>query len=80
MADIREGQVRVDADVPSARDKAGYFLCVEQQAKFVGCCPGGQALAVRRCCTITPVDVLAVEVANIQTEVWEHRDGHYCEL
>jgi len=37
MGDIREGQVRVGADVPPAREKADYFLCVEQYAKFVRC-------------------------------------------
>jgi len=24
---------------------------------------------------VTPVDMLAVEVTNIQTKVWEHHDG-----
>jgi len=28
---------------------------------------------------VTPVDMLAVEVTNIQTGVWERRDGRWCE-
>ena len=28
---------------------------------------------------VTPVDMLAVEVTNIQTVVWERRDGRWCE-
>jgi len=28
---------------------------------------------------VTPVDMLAVEVANVQTGVWERRDGRWCE-
>ena len=28
---------------------------------------------------VTPVDMLAVEVANIQSGVWGRRDGHRCE-
>ena len=31
------------------------------------------------CFVETPVDMLAVEFANIQTGVWEHRDGRMCE-
>jgi len=29
------------------------------------------------CCS--PVDMLAVEVADVQTGVWERRDGRWCE-
>jgi len=28
---------------------------------------------------VTPVDLLAIEVANVQAEVWERRDGRWCE-
>jgi len=28
---------------------------------------------------VTPVDMLDVEVVNIQTGVWERRDGRWCE-
>jgi len=34
---------------------------------------------VRRCFAVAPVDMLAVEVANIQTGVWERRNGRRCE-
>jgi len=74
MADTREGQVRVGADVPSAREKAGYSLWVEQQPKVVGCCPGGQALTVRNCCNPS-----WRAAPSIQTGVWERRDGRWCE-
>ena len=50
-----------------------------QQSKVVGCCPEIQALAVRGCCVVTPVDMLAVEVANVQIRVWERRDGRWSE-
>ena len=50
-----------------------------QQFEVVGCCSGIQALTVRRCFVVTPVDMLAVEVANIHTGMWEHRDGRWCE-
>ena len=30
---------------------------------------------VRGCCVVTPVDMLAIEVASVQTGVWERRDG-----
>ena len=65
----------VGADVPSEREETGCFLCVVQQSKVAGCCPGVQALTVRGCCVVTPVDVLAIEVANVQAGVWERRDG-----
>jgi len=42
-------------------------------------CPGVQAFTVRGCLVVTPVDMLAVEVANIQTGVWERRDGRFGE-
>jgi len=53
------------------------FLWVLQQRKVVGCYPGVQNLTVRRCCAVAPVDMLAVEVANIQD--WECRNGRWCE-
>jgi len=31
------------------------------------------------CFVVTPVDMLAVEVTNIQTGIWERRDGRWCE-
>jgi len=36
-------------------------------------------LAVEVMFFVTPVDMLAVEVTNIQTGVWERRDGRWCE-
>jgi len=45
-----------------------------QQLKVVGCCPECQAFTVRRCGTVAPVDMMAIEVANLQTGVWEHGD------
>ena len=51
------------------REEDGCFLWVIQQSKVVGCCPGVQALTVRRCFVVTPVDVLAVEVTNVQTRL-----------
>jgi len=75
LAKTRRGQVRVGADVPSVRGETGCFLWVIQQSKVVGCCPGVQALTVGRCFVVTTVDMLAVEVTNMQTGVWERRDG-----
>jgi len=49
------------------REETDCSLWVVQQLKVVGCCPGDQALIFRRCCSITPIDVLAVEVASILT-------------
>jgi len=82
LAETRESQVWVGAEVPSVREETGCFLWVMQQSKVVGCCPGVQALTVRRCFAVTPVDMQAVEVTNMQTGVWEHwerRDGCWCE-
>jgi len=53
MADTREGQVRVGADVLSVRKETGYCLWVMQQLKIVNYCPGVQALTVGRCCAVT---------------------------
>jgi len=64
--ETREGQILVGAGVPSVREEAGCFLRVIQQSKVVGCCPDVQALIIRRCFVVTPVDVLTVEVANKQ--------------
>ena len=74
LADTRECQDRVGVDVPSARD-----VWVVQQLKVVSCCPGTQALTVRRYCTVTTVAVLTVDVASVQTGGWERRDGRVCE-
>ena len=79
LAETREGQLWVGVDVPLVREEAGCFLWIAQQSKVVGCCPGVQALIVRRCCVVTPVDMLAVEVANVETGVWERRYGRWCE-
>jgi len=68
LADTREGQVRVGADVPSIIGKTGYSLWVLQQHKIVGCCPGGRVLTVKRCCAVDPVDLLVAKVASIQTD------------
>jgi len=73
FAEAREGQVWVGADVPMAREETGCFLWV------VGCCPRVQAITVRGCCVVTPVDVLAIEVANVQAGVWERRYGRWSE-
>jgi len=41
--------------------------------------PRSQALPVRRCFVVTPVDMLAVEVTNIQTVVWKRWDDRWYE-
>jgi len=69
----------VGADVPKAREETGCFLWFVQQTKVVGCCPGVQALAVRGCCVVTPVEMLSIEVASVQTGAWERRDGRRSE-
>ena len=79
LVHAREGQVWVGADVPTAREETGSFLWVVQQSKVVGCCSGVQALTVRGYCVVTPLDVLAIEVANVQAAVWERRDGRWSE-
>jgi len=60
------------------REEADCLIWVIQQSKVVGCCPGVQTLTAR-CFVVTPVDMLAVEVTNMQTRVWEPRDGRWCE-
>ena len=55
-----------------------FFHWAIEQSKIVGCCPRVQPLTVRRCFVVAPVEMLAVEVANIQTGVWEGRDGRWC--
>jgi len=77
LAETREGQVWVGANVPTAREETGCFLWVVQQSKVVACCRGVQALTVRGCCVVTTVDMLAVEVTNVQTGVWESQDGRW---
>jgi len=77
LAETREGQVWVGADVPTAREETGCFLWVVQQSKVVGFRPGVQAPTVRGCCVVTPFDMLATEIANVQTGVWERRDGRW---
>jgi len=66
IADTREGQVRVGVDVPSMRGETGPPLRSCRSA-VVDCCQGGRFLTVRRCCAVTPVDMLAAEVLSIQT-------------
>jgi len=61
------------------REETGCFLWVVQQSKVVGCYPVVQALTVRGCCVVNPVDMLAIEVANVQTAVWKRRDGRSSE-
>jgi len=65
--------------VSSVREEIGYSLRVVQQPKIVGCCPEIPDFTVRRCCVVTPVDILAVEVASIHVGVWERRDSRRCE-
>jgi len=79
LAATREGRVWVGADVPTAREETVCFIWVVQQSKIVGCCPGVQALTVQGCYVATPVDMLAIEVANVETGVWERRDGRWSE-
>ena len=67
LTDTREGQVQAGAHDLSMRGVTGYSLWVLQQPEVIGCCPGGRTLTVRRCCAVAPVDMLAVEVASIQT-------------
>jgi len=64
---------------PNGERRNWLFLWDVQQSKVVVCCPGVHALTVRGCCVVTPVDVLAIEVANVQTGVWERRDGRWSE-
>ena len=61
------------------RIESGCFLWVIQQYKVVRCCPEVQALTVRGCSAVAPIEVLAVEAANTQTEIWERRNGRRCE-
>jgi len=65
LAETREGQVWVGANIPMARKETGCFLGVVQQSKVVGCRPGVQALTVQGCYVVTPVDILAIVVANV---------------
>jgi len=80
LAETLEGQFRVVPHVPSVRGETDCFLWVIQQSKLVGCCPEVHVLTVSRCFVVTPVEMLAVEVANIQAGVWERRDGQRYEL
>jgi len=78
LSSSRESQVRVVVDVPSAGRETDCFLWVIQQANVVGCCPGVQAFTFKGCFSVNPFVMLAIEVANIQIGVWEHRDGRWC--
>ena len=42
------------------RQETGCFVWVIQQSKVFGCCPGIQALTVRGCFVVDPVDMLVV--------------------
>jgi len=64
-----EGHARVGSDVSSVRDEIGCFLWVIQQSKVVGCLPRVQAFIITRCFAVASVDILAVEVINVQTEL-----------
>jgi len=55
-------------------------LRIGQQLNVVGCCPGLQALTIRRWCAVISVDMLAVGVASIQSGVLQCWDGRRCEL
>jgi len=77
LVETREGEIWVGADVPMAREETGCFfgmynsprlLYVAQESMLS---PSGDV--------VTPVDVLAIEVANVQTGVWERRDGRWSE-
>jgi len=78
LAETRKSQVRVGDDVPSAGGETGCSLWVVQQPEFDGCCPGVQALTVMFC--FNPIDMLAVEVANIQAGVCYRREDRWCKL
>jgi len=60
MTDTREGKVWVGAKVAWMWGEAGNSFWVVHQRMGLYCCSVVQALTVRRCYTITPVDVLAV--------------------
>jgi len=79
LANTCKSQVRVGADVPSVRGETICSLWVVQQPEVVDCCPGVQARIVKGCIAVTPINMLAVEVTNIQAGVWERRDGRRCE-
>jgi len=79
---MREGRCRNRGNFPRTRlsgswlsqpdtrrsiDKRRNGLLPVGLTKVVGCCPGGRFLTVKRCCAVAPVDMLAVEVANLQT-------------
>jgi len=73
LGKTREGQIWIGTNVPSVRE-AGCFL-------WLGCwmlprVPGSNR---QESFVVTPVDMLAVEVTNIQTGVWERRYGRWCE-
>jgi len=75
MADTREGQVRVERrwEKELAASFGSYNsqspLMVDQEARPS---PSGYF-------AVAPVDMLAPEVANIQSGVWGRRDGRRCE-
>jgi len=46
------------------REETGYSIWVVQQPKVVGCCPGVQGLTVSNWLAVSPVDMLALDVAN----------------
>jgi len=79
LTETREGQFRVDADVPSVSGETDSFVWVGQQSKVVRCCPEVQPLIVGTFFAVTPVDMLAVEPAIIQTCAWERQDTSWCE-
>ena len=76
MVDTLEGQVRSGADVPSVGESWLLPLgCAGAQAAF----PRVQTLNIRTCFVVAPADMLTIEVASIQIEVRERRDGRWSE-
>ena len=75
LAKARSGWCR-----PSIGERRSWlFLLGYTTVHVVGCCPGVQALTVRRRFVVTLVDMLAAEVSNIQARVWEGWDCRWCE-
>jgi len=75
LVETREGQVWVGADVPTAREQTGCFLWV--CTTVLGCWMLPRLSLSGD--VVTPVDMLAIEVANVETAVWERRDGRRSE-
>ena len=61
----------VGDDIPTAREETGCFLWAVQHPSCLGVQADKLAIEV--------VDKLAIEVTNVQTGVWERRDGRRSE-